>query len=228
MDCIGWVVGSLLAQTHAISQLQLEGDPCIREHDGGRIHFTFGTIGRHHVTLAYSEMDHVYATTSFMHTHFGHQTFKMFILGGAECTSHFPLHNLSFGDCLVDAPAIDEAKFIMKEGTGDIPRACCASANRLLHAVDRFLVETQGVIRLQNRGNNHVFNALPLYKHWEPAEWESLLCSGLQIDYKLPCLVVRGVHGSVPRNGDARNSVPWDIACQAAAETTKGIIEWLE
>jgi hypothetical protein len=227
MDCIAWIVGSVTAQLYAESQLQLEGEPDVREHDGDQIHFVFGTIGHYHVTLAYSERDRTYKTASFMHKHFGYDTFQMFVLGGVDITSNFPHRNLPLGDCIIDVPAINEDRFFMAES--NVTPTACVNANRLLHAVDRYVRENQNQreIHMENGGTTYVVNAHPMYKDWDPEEWENLLCCGMEIGFRVPCIVIRGLSGDFL--GDGHNLVPWfEVACQAAAVTTRGIIELLE
>ncbi|KAL6893380.1 hypothetical protein GGI43DRAFT_386616 [Trichoderma evansii] len=223
--CLAWIVTLATAQLHAESQLILEGSRYVREHDGDVIHFVFGTIGDHHVTLAYSEKERISATAAFMLTYFGLETFKLFIIGGVDITSNFPHHNLRLGGCIIDVPSTDENQFFMAER--NVPPTVYVNANRLLLAVDRFMTENPNGILIENKGINYVTNAHTVYKHWDPEEWENLLCCGMQLGCRLPCIVIRRLGGECVEDGE--NFDPWfDVACQASAVVTKGIIERLE
>ncbi|UKZ60652.1 uncharacterized protein TrAtP1_001922 [Trichoderma atroviride] len=226
MDSIAWIVGSAAAQLYAKNQLQLDKAPQVYEYNGDRIHLVFGRIGGCHVTLAYSEGNRISETASFMHRFLDRDTFQMFILGGVDDSLNFPQHpNLMLGDCVIGFPATNEFAFFDAEST--VTPTAVVNANRLLHAVDKYMREDRREILIHNRGTNYVVNARPMYKHWDPQEWENLMCCGLDIEFRLPCIVIRGLNRHFP--GDGATYLPWyEIACEAAAVTTRAIIELIE
>lgn len=225
MVCIAWIVGLATAQLHAQNQLQLEGDAYVREGDGDVIQFVFGTIGDIHVTLAYSEKNLISATAAYMLAHFGKDTFKLFVLGGVDITSNFPHHNLPLGSCIIDAPTTDEDDSFYTQK--NITPTVYENAHGLLVAVDRFVEGNQGGIHIENKGISYGIDVHAVYKHRDPEQWKNLLCCGMQFGGRLPCIMIRGLHGHCVR--DANNFEPWfDVACQVSAVVTKGVIELLE
>ncbi|KAK1252554.1 hypothetical protein MKX08_003741 [Trichoderma sp. CBMAI-0020] len=213
MDCIAWIVGSLVARLYAEKQLQLEQPPQVYEYNGDRIRVVVGRIGNCRVTLAHSEGKHISETATFMQQFVGNGTFQMFVLGGVDDSANFPQHtNLLLGDCIIDAPAMDEFAFFAAESI--LTPAARVNANRLLHAVDKYMREDRREILIRNRGINFVVNARLIYKHWDPEEWENLLCCGLDTEFKLPCIRIRGLNRHSPGVG------PISLPCLEALTLT--------